>query len=87
MPSLDRFFHNSQAEKLMENSGDLEQLMGQPETQQIFSILRKSTGGNLEQAADNAAKGDSAQLMSAIKHLMSDPEGAKLIRQMKEKLK
>lgn len=85
MPNLDDLLRSPQAEKLM-GDGKLDHLKNAPETQQLFSMLSKNAGGNLEQAADSAAKGDSTQLLSAIRQLMQDPEGARLIRQMKEKL-
>lgn len=87
MANLDDFLRNPQAEKLMGNSEQLGQLMGAPETQKIFAMLNQNTGGSLEQAAGNAAKGDASQLMAAIKQLMHDPEGALLIERMKSKLK
>lgn len=86
MSGLDDLLHSPQAEKLVGDGGKLERLKDAPETQQIFSMLSKHTGGNLEQAAGNAANGDTTQLISAIKQLMQDPEGARLIRQMKQKL-
>ena len=49
-------------------------------------MLQKSTGGDLEQAANHAAQGDSASLVSAIRKLMRDPEGAKLMEKMKQHL-
>ena len=87
MPGLEDLFHNAQAQQLTGNSEKLGQLMQDPETQKIFAMLSKNTGGSLEQAAGNAAKGDTTQLMGAIKQLMQDPEGARLLQQMKEKLK
>lgn len=86
MPNLEDLLRSPQAEKLMGDGGKLEHLKNAPETQRLFSMLSKNTGGNLEQAADSAARGDSAQLISAIKRLMQDPDGARLIQQMKEKL-
>ncbi len=80
MPNLDELLHSASTEKLG-------QLMNQPETQKIFAMLNQSTGGNLEQAAGKAAKGDTAQLMNAIKQLMQNPEAAKLMEGMKHKLK
>lgn len=80
MPNLDDLLHSSQTEKLG-------QLMNEPETQRIFAMLSQSTGGNLEQAAGKAASGDTAQLMAAIKQLMQNPEAAKLMEDMKRKLK
>ncbi len=87
MQKFDQFLNDPQASKLMSDSSKLEQLRDAPETQQIFSMLSQSTGGNLEQAAGQAAKGDTKQLVSAIRKLMHDPQGARLIQQMKDKLK
>lgn len=87
MSSLDELLRSSKAEKLMENGEKLGHLMDAPETQQIFQMLNQNTGGSLQQAAENASKGDTAQLIDAIQKLMQNPEGAKLIQQMKSKLK
>lgn len=65
----------------------LGRLMNEPETKKIFEILSKSTDGSLEQAAEKAAKGDTTQLMDAIRQLMSNPEGTNLIQKIKGKLK
>lgn len=65
----------------------LEHLLKEPETKQVFSMLNKNTAGNLEAAAEKAARGDTTQLMDAIKQLLKDPEGARLIQEMQSKLK
>ena len=83
MPNFDEFLKGKQAAQLMGDKGKLEKLRDAPETQQIFSMLSRSTG-DLEAAADRAAKGDTAQLTDAIRKLMQDPEGAKLIQKMKD---
>ena len=83
MPNFDELLKGKQAAQLMGDKGKLEKLRDAPETQQIFSMLSKSTG-DLEAAADRAAKGDAAQLTDAIRKLMQDPEGAKLIQKMKD---
>jgi hypothetical protein len=85
MPNFDEFLKGKQAAQLMGDKGKLEKLRDAPETQQIFSMLSRSTG-DLEAAADRAAKGDTAQLTDAIRKLMQDPEGAKLIQKMKDNL-
>ena len=85
MPNFDEFLKGKQAAQLMGDKGKLEKLRDAPETQQIFSMLSRSTG-DLEAAADRAAKGDTAQLTDAIRKLMQDPEGAKLIHKMKDNL-
>ena len=68
------------------NSQKIGQLMNDPETQKIFAMLSQTTGGGLEQAADKASKGDTTQLVSAIRQLMQNPEAAKLMENMKRKL-
>lgn len=87
MPNFDELLGSKQAAKLMGDAAKLEHLRDAPETQKIFAMLSRNTGGNLEQAAGKAANGDTAQLMSAIKQLMQDPEGQKLIQQIKQNLK
>ncbi len=87
MSGFNSFLKDPQAAKLMGDSSKLEQLKNAPETQQLFSMLSRSTGGDLEQAAGKAAKGDTSQLVGAIRQLLADPEGAQLIQKMKDKLK
>ena len=48
-------------------------------------VIGGGPGGYL--CAQRAAQGDAAQLTGAIRQLMNDPEGAKLIQKMKESLK
>ena len=82
MSDLDKILKSEGAVALLKDPERLEQLRVAPETQQIFSMLSRSIGGNLEQSAQQ----DTTQLITAIRQLMANPEGAKLIRQMKEKL-
>ncbi len=86
MPNFDELLKGKEAAGLMKDPGRLEKLRDAPETQKIFSMLSRSTG-DLESAAERAAKGDTAQLAGAIRQLMQDPEGAKLVQKMKDSLK
>lgn len=86
MPNFDELLKGKEAAGLMKDPSKLEKLRDAPETQKIFSMLSQSTG-DLESAAERAAKGDTAQLAGAIRRLMQDPEGARLIQKMKENLK
>lgn len=86
MPNFDELLKGKEAAGLMKDPSKLEKLRDAPETQRIFSMLSQSTG-DLESAAERAAKGDTAQLAGAIRRLMQDPEGAKLIQKMKENFK
>ena len=85
MPNFDEFAKGKEAARLMGDKQKLEQLRDAPETQRIFSMLSQSAG-DLEAAADRAARGDTAQLTDAIRKLMQDPEGARLIRKMKDSI-
>ena len=87
MPNFDELLKGKEAAGLMKDPSKLEKLRDAPETQKIFSMLSQSTGGDLESAAQRAAKGDTAQLADAIRQLMQDPEGSKLIQKMKENFK
>lgn len=86
MPNFEEVLKGTQAAELMGDTARLEKLRDAPETQKIFSMLSRTTG-DLESAAARAAKGDTAQLADAIRQLMQDPEGAKLIQQMKDNFK
>ena len=86
MPSFDELLKGKEAAGLMKDPSRLEKLRDAPETQKIFSMLSQSTG-DLESAAERAARGDTAQLAGAIRRLMQDPEGAKLIQKMRENFK
>lgn len=83
MPQLDDILHSPQGQKLLGNEKKLEQLRSAPDTQKLFDLLGRSAGGDLEQTVQ---QGDSAALVAAIRKVMGDPEGAKLIRSIKDKL-
>ena len=85
MPNFDELLKGKEASRLLSDTKKLEQLRDAPETQKIFDLLSQSAG-DLEAAADKAAKGDAAQLTDAIRKLMRDPEGAKLIQKMKDSM-
>ena len=87
MAGLDEILRTQQAEALISNKDAQEHLMGSPESQQILKLLNQNAGGKLEQVAERAAKGDSTQLMDAIKQFMQNPEAAQLVSQLKQKLK
>ena len=86
MPNFDELLKGKEAASLMKDTAKLEKLRDAPETQRIFSMLSQSTG-DLESAAERAAKGDTAQLADAIRQLLHDPEGAQLIQKMTENFK
>lgn len=82
MPNFNELIKGEEASRLLSDTKKLEQLRDAPETQKVFDLLSRSTG-DLEAAADRAARGDTAQLTDAIRKLMQDPEGARLIQKMR----
>lgn len=85
MPNFDGLLQGKEAAGLLKDTKKLEKLRDAPETQRVFDLLSRSAG-DLESAAQRAAKGDTAQLAGAIRQLMRDPEGARLIQKMKDSL-
>ena len=83
VPDLKHLLSDPQNSKLLGNEKKLEQLRSAPETQQLFSLLSQSAGGDLEQSVQ---AGDSASIISAIQKVMHTAEGAKLIQSMRDKL-
>lgn len=86
MPNFEDLLKSEQTAQLMKNTDKLDHLRDAPETQRLFHLLSQSTGGSLEQAANRAAQGDTAQLTEAIRKLMQNPEGQQLIQQIKKTL-
>ena len=86
MPNFDEILKGKQAAGLIADPAKLEKLRDAPETQKIFSMLSQSTG-DLESAAERAAKGDTAQLAGASHRRMQDPEGSRLLQKRKDSLK
>ena len=76
--------------KLQQALGDkklMEQLANSPDAQALAGMLTQGTDqASLQKIAERAAKGDTAQLTEAIRQLMRDPEGARLIQKMKDHL-
>lgn len=64
----------------------LRALLASPEMRQLASLLNAGSGGALQQAAQSAKAGDTAQLMALVKALGSTPEGARLLSQLQGKL-
>lgn len=82
MPDFNELLRSKQAANLMGDKGAVEAIQRAPQTQKLLSMLAQNTGGDLEGAADAAAKGDAAKLMSAMTKLLGDPEGKRLVEEI-----
>ena len=67
----------------MKQNGTVQQLLRSDDTKRMMELL--GTQGNVKGAAKAAAAGDTAQLMSMMQRLMSDPEGAKLVKRITQR--
>lgn len=83
MPDFQDMLKSKEAARFAQDTAKLEKLRDAPETQRLFQLLSQSAGGNLEQAANRAAQGDTGTLMAAVKELMQNPEGQELLQKMK----
>lgn len=82
VPDFSELLHSEQAGKLMHDKTAVETIQKAPQTQKLLSMLSQSVGGDLEGAADAAAKGDAAKLMGAMTKLLNDPEGKRLVEEI-----
>ena len=71
--------------KLLGNSGAMKQLLQSEDTKRMMQLLQSK--GGVQNAAQEAAKGDSTQLMAMMQQLMSNPEGAQLVERITKKAK
>lgn len=82
MSDLDQLLHSEPVAELLKNHEKLQQIRDSQETQQLFTMLSKNISGDLE----HTTLQDTSQVVSAIRRLMQDPNGAKLIRNIRAKL-
>lgn len=73
------------AAQLIKNRQAIAQLAQSHEVQSMMRLLRQS--GDVQQAAQAAAKGEPAALMSMVQQLLSTQQGAKLADQIGEQAK
>ena len=87
MPDFKELLNSEQAKRLMNDQATIQKLQNAPESKRLMELLGQQAGGNLEGAADAAAKGSPAQLMGAMQKLLRDPESKKLLEQISQSLK
>ena len=69
---------------LEHNRALLEQVIHSPDAQRLMELLNRNAGGNLKTAAASAALGDTKDLLSMVRQVMADPEGAKLVERLNQ---
>ena len=86
-PNLNEVLKSPQASNLLKNKQAIESLMKSAEAQKLMELLNRNSGESLKNAAQSAMSGDSKQLMSMVRNLMSDPNNVKLIEDLNKKIK
>lgn len=81
-----KILQSPQAAKLLGNPATLAALIASPDTKQLLDLLNHSAGGNLQGAAQRAAKGDMGELMGLISGLTKDPKGAKIVEDLQKNM-
>lgn len=70
-------------QKLLGNRKAMENLSQSPEAKALINILsRGRSEASLQQIAQNAAKGNTAQLSELIRTITSTPDGAQLLQRL-----
>ena len=69
---------------LEHNRALLEQVIHSPDAQRLMELLTRNAGGKLKTAAASAALGDTKDLLSMVRQVMADPEGAKLVERLNQ---
>lgn len=87
MPDFKELLNSEQAKRLMNDQAALHQLQTAPEAKRLMEMLGEQAGGDLEGAANAAAKGSPTQLMGAMQKLLRDPESKKLLEKISQSLK
>lgn len=72
---------------MMKNSEDFSmqeamRLAASPAGQQLFALLQQSRGAELQEAMDQASKGDYSAMKKTMSALLADPKAQELLRQM-----
>lgn len=84
-PDFSQLMGDPRAASILNDKQAVEDLVHSGEAQRLMELLDKNAGGGLKQAAQSALKGDSARLMALVEGLMRDPQGAKLVQDLKGK--
>lgn len=75
-----------EAAALLKDSARLRELLRSPETRQLMEMLSSGNDGSLQQAAEQARKGDTSGLTAMMNRLMSSRDGAALVEQIRKKV-
>ncbi len=76
-----------QLKKVQQNKALVQQLMGSSDGQKLLSMLTADGGTQLKNAANAAAKGNTADMVRMISEVMKSEEGAKIVQNISSQIK
>ncbi len=85
-PDLNEMIHSPKTADLLKNRQTMEALLHSDEAHRLIELLNQNSGGGLQDAAQSAMKGNTAQLMRLVQGLMNDPKSAKLVEELNKKV-
>lgn len=77
---------SAEASALLGDREKLKTLLQSPETKRPIELLRSQNGDKLKDAAQQARKGDAADLTAMMQKLMNTGEGASLVSQIEKQV-
>ncbi|MDE7218212.1 MAG: hypothetical protein K2O45_01100 [Oscillospiraceae bacterium] len=78
-----KFNAQSKVQQVLSDKKMLEQVANSPDARALASMLTQGKDqASLQQIAENAAKGDTAQLKALIQSITSTPGGAELLQRL-----
>lgn len=78
--------NQSKLQQALGDKGMLEQVMRSPDARELAKMLNQGTDqASLQKIAENAAKGDTAQLKALIQSITATPGGAQLLQNLESR--
>ena len=69
--------------KLQRDPALARQLLQSADGQKLLQLLTQDGGGQLQQAGEKAARGDTSDMLNMLRQVMSSPEGSLLIQRIR----
>jgi len=77
--NLDEMLSSPQAAQIMKDKRTIMELANSPDAKKLMQLLKQSSGGGLQNAAQAALNGDTSALMELMGRVMQNPEGVKAV--------
>ena len=82
----DQLRSSPEAKQLLENQEAIKKVLSSPDTKKLLQQLQKKDSGKLQAAAQSALQGDSAALSNLVRELSGNPEAARAMEHLNQRL-